>query len=202
MKKLQLSLTILLICAISTVTAQIEITPQVGYQIGSKYSYNGGYIKLKSSEQFGVTTNIDLNDDGAQAEIMYTYQNAELRVQDIIFYPVETFISDVNTHHFQFGFIQNFNFDEELRPFAGISGGFTVFDPTDSFYDSRTKFAIGLTGGMKYFFSDLIGVRLQAQLLMPIEWGGVYYTTGGGVITTGGTLVQLNFSGGLIFRLE
>ena len=198
--KINLIITILFVFITSSVFAQIEITPQAGYQIGSKYSYNGGYIKLTDSGQFGVTLDVDINDMGGQVEVMYAYQNAELRVQDYFFYPFETFITDVATHHVQFGFIQNFNDDEALRPFAGLSGGFTIFDPSDSSLESRTKFAFGLTGGVKYFFTDRIGIRMQAQLLMPIEWGGVYYTNGG-VITTGGTLVQLNFTGGLIFRL-
>jgi len=185
----------------STAFAQIEITPQAGYQIGSKYSYNGGYIKLRDSGQFGVTLDVDVSDYGAQVEIMYAFQNAELRAQDFVFYPFETFLTDVATHHVQFGFIQNFNYDEPLRPYAGLSAGFTIFNPNDSFYSSRTKFSFGITGGVKYFFTDRIGIRMQAQLLMPIEWGGVYYTNGGGVITTGGTLVQLNFTGGLIFRM-
>ncbi len=192
---------ILLLFISSSAFAQLEITPQAGYQIGSKYSYNGGFIKLADSEQFGVTLNLDINDMGGQVEVMYAYQNAELRVQDFFFYPFETFITDVVAHHVQFGFIQNFNEDKALRPFAGLSGGFTIFDPTDSLFESRTKFAFGLTGGVKYFFTERIGIRMQAQLLMPIEWGGVYYTNGGGVVTTGGTLVQLNFTGGLIFRL-
>ena len=34
---------------------------------------------------------------------------------------------------------------------------------------------------------------------MPIEWGGVYISSGGGGVTTGGSILQLNFSGGLIF---
>ncbi len=199
--KINFILAITFMFVASSAFAQLEITPQAGYQIGSKYSYNGGYIKLAGSEQFGVTLDFDINDNGAQVEVMYAYQNAELRVQDYIFYPFETFITDVVTHHVQFGFIQNFNYDEKLRPYAGLSGGFTIFDPVDSFYASRTKFAFGVTGGVKYFFTDRIGIRMQAQLLMPIEWGGVYYTGGGGVITTGGTLVQLNFTGGLIFRL-
>ena len=197
-------LTVILVAFItSSAFAQIEITPQAGYQIGSKYSYNGGYIKLKDSGQYGVTLNVDINDMGGQVEVMYAYQNAELRVQDYFIpeFHYETFITNVNTHHVQFGFIQNFNDDEALRPFAGLSGGFTIFDPAKSIYASRTKFAFGLTGGIKYFFTDRIGMRMQAQLLMPIEWGGVYYTNGGGAITTGGTLVQLNFTGGLIFRM-
>ena len=199
--KINIILAVIGVFTTSSMLAQIEITPQAGYQIGSKYNYNGGYLKLADSEQFGITLNVDINDDGGQVEVMYAYQNAELRVQDYFFYPYETFISDITVHHVQFGFIQNFNDEEKLKPFAGLSGGFSIFDPSDSFYASRTKFSFGLTGGIKYFFTDRLGMRLQAQLLMPIEWGGVYYTNGGGVITTGGTLVQLNFTGGLIFRL-
>ncbi len=50
-------------------------------------------------------------------------------------------------------------------------------------------------GCIKYFFSDRIGLLLQAQLLMPIDWGGIYI----GGVAAGGAMVQLNFSGGLIF---
>jgi len=187
----------------SSAFAQFEITPQAGYQIGSKYSYNGGYFKLTDGAQYGLTLNFDINPVGGQVEIMYAYQGADLRVQDYFIPELsnETFITNMTAHHVQFGFIQNFNEDEAFRPFIGMSAGFTIFDPSDSLYESRTKFSFGLTGGIKYFFTDRLGMRIQAQLLMPIEWGGVYYTNGGGVITTGGTLVQLNFTGGLIFRL-
>jgi len=34
---------------------------------------------------------------------------------------------------------------------------------------------------------------------MPIDWGGVYLGNGGSGVTVGGTLLQLNFTGGLIF---
>ena len=91
-----------------------------------------------------------------------------------------------------------------------MSAGVTVFNPgyikSEGFeqgYDpgSRTKFSFGFTGGIKYFFTERIGVRAQAQLLIPLEWGGVYYGYGGSVYTSGGSLLQLNFTGGLIFRL-
>jgi len=82
--KVNLILAVTFMFIASSAFAQIEITPQAGYQIGSKYSYNGGYIKLSDSEQFGVTLDFDINDYGGQVEVMYAYQNAELRVQDFI----------------------------------------------------------------------------------------------------------------------
>ena len=194
-----------------SLSAQIEVTPQAGYQVGSKYSYYDGYMKLKSSGHFGVTVDFDVNPIGAQVELIYAFQNADLNFKDYYFFPYETYITQFNVHHIQAGFIQNFNYDESFRPFAGISAGVVVFDPQYNKnnggipdYDpgNRTKFEFGFTGGAKYFFTDRIGVRLQAQLLVPLEWGGIYYGSGGGgIYTSGGTLLQLNFTGGLIFRL-
>jgi len=193
-------LAMLFIGATTMTYAQIEITPQYGYQIGSKYNFYNGYIKLTDSAQYGITLDVDVNDQGTQVELFWVYQDSEVRVLDYFLYPFETTLTDVTANHFQFGVIQNFQ-DGDFRPFAGMSGGFTVFDPADSFYSSRTKFTLGFSGGIKYFFTERIGIRLQSQLLMPIEWGGVYISSGGGGITTGGSLLQLNFSGGLIFAL-
>ncbi len=190
--------------------AQIEITPQAGYQIGSKYNYYDGYMKLKASGHFGVTVDFDINPIGGQVEVIYAYQNADLNIKDYFYFPFETFITKFEVHHIQAGFIQNFNYDEALRPYAGMSAGISIFNPqyieSDGLrpgYDpaNRTKFSFGFTGGVKYFFTERIGLRMQAQLLIPIEWGGVYYGYGGSVYTSGGSLLQLNFTGGLIFRL-
>jgi len=144
---------------------------------------------------------------GGQIELVYAFQNADLNIKPNRFSP-EIFITKFNVHHIQVGFLQNFNYDEDLVPFGGMSAGMAIFSPqnidsVDSGYDpgSRTKFEFGFTGGAKYFFTDRIGIRLQAQLLIPIEWGGVYYSSGGSVFTTGGSLLQLNFTGGLIVRL-
>ena len=54
--------------------AQIEVTPQAGYQVGSKYSYYDGYMKLKSSGHFGVTVDFDVNPIGAQVELIYAFK--------------------------------------------------------------------------------------------------------------------------------
>ena len=198
MKK-SLSLSLILIIVSFTITAQsIEITPQYGYQIGSKYNYYGGYIKLLSSDQYGFTASIDIGGN-TQAEFFWVQQNADVKIKDKWDYLHETFLTDVTVNHYQLGAIHNFGFGDAL-PFFGMSLGWSTFNPDNKIYDSSTKFTIGISGGFKYFFSEHIGIRLQSQLLMPIEWGGVYYSSGGGSgVTAGGTLLQLNFSGGLIF---
>jgi len=175
---------------------KIEITPQYGYQVGAKYSYRGGYIKMPSSDQFGFTISTEVSSD-ISAEFFWVQQNSTIRIKDILFYPRETEVTNIRVNHYQFGAIHKFGSGKAI-PFAGMSAGLSTFNPEDGF-SSSTKFSFGATGGVKYFFSDRIGFRLQAQLLIPIEWGGVYFGTGGSGVSVGGSLVQLNFSGGLIF---
>ncbi|WKK64643.1 outer membrane beta-barrel protein [Lutimonas zeaxanthinifaciens] len=200
MKKIKLSFVLFSFLIFGSMHAQkVEITPQFGYQVGAKYNYYGGYVKLKSSEQYGLTFGINATDD-ITVEFMWAQQNSKVSIKDFQFYPQETELTDVVVNHYQIGGIHMFGYSD-ARPFAGLSAGWSTFNPEDNRYDGTTTFTLGLTGGLKYFFTDRIGLRLQAQLLMPVSWGGVYIGGGGGGVTTGGSILQLNFSGGLIIGL-
>ncbi len=190
----------MLLAMTSTVHGQkVEITPQYGYQIGTKYNYYGGYVKLKSSDQYGLTFGVNATDD-ITVEFMWAQQNTSLSVKDFQFYPQETELSDVVVNHYQIGAMHMFGYSE-ARPFVGLSAGWSTFNPDLDLYDGTTTFTLGLSGGLKYFFTDRIGIRIQSQLLMPVGWGGVYIGSGGGGVTAGGSILQLNFSGGLIIGL-
>ena len=178
---------------------KFEITPQYGYQVGAKWNYYGGYVKLKSSDQYGFTANLSLSDN-LQGEFFWARQNAAVAVKDVIFYPIEEEVTDAAVDHFQLGIIHTFGYSDAL-PFLGMSAGWSTFNPDDPEYNSTTSFSFGFTGGLKYFFSDHVGLRLQGQLLVPVQWGGVYLGTGGSGVYTGGSILQLNFSGGLIIAI-
>ena len=195
--KITLSVLFLFI-AVFTYAQKIEITPQYGYQIGAKYSYYGGYIKLTDSDQYGITVGAPISDD-VQLEFMWTQQNTAVRIKDILLgFPRETDITDITVNHYQIGATHTFGYSDVI-PFFGLSAGWTTFNPDDKQYNSNTKFELGISGGLKYFFTNNLGIRLQTQLLMPIDWGGVYIGGGGSGVSAGGTILQLNFSGGFIF---
>ena len=196
---------ILFVLAISMALIQtsyaqkVEITPQYGYQVGAKYNYYGGYLKLKSSDQYGLTFGINATDD-ITVEFMWAQQNTDIRIKDFQFAPQETELTDVVVNHYQIGAIHMFGYSE-ARPFVGLSAGWSTFNPDLNAYDGTTTFTLGVSGGLKYFFTDRIGIRIQSQLLMPVSWGGAYIGSGGGGVTAGGSILQLNFSGGLIIGL-
>ena len=59
---------------------KVEITPQYGYQIGAKYNYYGGYLKIEGSDQYGLTFGINANDD-ITVEFMWAQQNSSLELK-------------------------------------------------------------------------------------------------------------------------
>jgi len=190
---------IIILFSIDTYAQKVEITPQYGYQIGAKYNYYGGYLKLNSSDQYGLTFGVNASDD-ITVEFMWAQQNTGLRIKDYQFFPQETDLTDVVVNHYQIGAIHMFGYSD-ARPFVGLSAGWSTFNPEEKIYDDTTTFTLGLSGGLKYFFTDRIGIRIQSQLLMPVSWGGVYVGGGGGGVTAGGSILQLNFSAGLIIGL-
>ena len=199
MKKILAIAALIILISMDSHAQKVEITPQYGYQIGSKYNYYGGYLKFHGSDQYGLTFGINASDD-VTVEFMWAQQNSKVSIQDYIYYPQETEVSDMQVNHYQIGGIHMFGYSD-ARPFAGLSAGWSTWSPEDSLFDSHTTFTLGLTGGLKYFFSDRIGLRLQGQLLLPTNWGGFYAGSGGGGVTVGGSILQLNFSGGLIIGL-
>ena len=199
MKNIFIVMAISLALAHSISAQKVEITPHYGYQVGAKYNYYGGYIKLKSSDQYGLTFGINATDD-ITLEFMWAQQNSSVRIKDFQFYPSETELTDVVVNHYQLGAIHMFGYNE-ARPFIGLSAGWSTFNPDIDLYDGTTTFTLGISGGLKYFFTNRIGIRIQSQLLMPVSWGGVYVGSGGGGVTAGGSILQLNFSGGLIVGL-
>ena len=131
---------------------------------------------------------------------MWAQQNTSMSIKDYIGFPQETELSDIVVNHYQIGAIHMFGYSD-ARPYAGLSAGWSTWNPEKEKYNSTTTFTMGISGGLKYFFNDHIGIRLQSQLLMPVSWGGVYVGGGGGGVTTGGSVLQLNFSGGIIIGL-
>lgn len=55
----------------------------------------------------------------------------------------------------------------QVRPFVSLSAGVTRLAPNSDFLpESESHFSLGLGGGVKIFFTDHVGVRLDARLLV------------------------------------
>ncbi|MCK5816360.1 MAG: hypothetical protein KAH07_10500, partial [Flavobacteriaceae bacterium] len=113
---------------------------------------------------------------------------------------------DSRFDHYQLGSLHEFSSDD-IRPFLKASLGASYYRilNSNSFNDSSWEFSGSIGGGVKIFFNERIGLRLQTNLILPMRWsgGGVYCGPYG---CSGGTsfhvpLVHWEVSGGLIVKM-
>ena len=110
------------------------------------------------------------------------------------------------------GFNYLATFNEPLVPYGLVNLGMLNVQ-SDAFgtYSSNSEnyFTAGLGGGLRYYLSDRIGIRLQARLLFPMQFGGVGFgcgigTGGGGCgagVSTYTNIIQGDFTEGIILKL-
>ena len=99
---------------------------------------------------------------------------------------------------------------DRIKPFGTIAVGLTVWSPKSSQYNSKTQFSATVGGGLKIWLTDVVGIRLQGNMLMPMVWNGVGFGCGigtggsgcGGNVYTRVTPFQGEFSGGLIIKIS
>jgi len=189
-----------------------ELMPTFGWQWGGTvdYTYSGvaGDVHVNAAPTYGGTISIPVR-PGYWGEIGYWYQGSELIARPAGNGIKDFKIFDLATHYLQFSGVR------ALRPPQGkampyVMGGLgtTVFDPGSSPYgDFNTQwlFSMSAGGGVRVTMNDKVSLRLQARLLLPINWvsGGFYFGTGGsGVSVSGGSaLPQGDATLGLSFKL-
>ncbi len=188
----------------------IEITPSYGFQFGTKLDYGINYIQIDDSDQYGLTIGYELDSD-LMAELTYFRHTTQLNIRDVILSPIETKLTDLNIDWFLLGASKYFG-DNKLKPFIGGGLGWVFFTPKNENFDlinrgldNQTRFTFSFKTGVNAMITDVVGVNLQFNLLLPIAWGGVYVGGGpggvsGGVAVSSSTLIA-SFSGGLVFKL-
>lgn len=97
-----------------------------------------------------------------------------------------------------------------VQGFGGFMAGVGIVNvdsatPSVNFSESATKFAWGLKAGAVIWATDVIGIKLQGQMLSIAQsvGGGVYFGTGGAGagVSSYSSLYQFTLGGGLVFEL-
>ena len=199
--------------AITTmVSAQsIEITPSVGYQFGTRLDYGANYIEIDQSDQYSITIAYELGSN-LMGEFTYMRHSSELNIRDVIISPIESRLADLNADWFLIGASKYFRQDN-IRPFVGAGGGIVVLSPGNENYelinrplDNDTRFTFAFKAGINAMLTKVIGLNMQFNVLLPIDWGGVYVGGGTGGVSAGvsasGSTILAGFSAGLVFKFD
>ena len=192
-------------------SAQIEITPFGGYMFNGKVPFVQGDLKFSDEFDYGVILGIPIR-YGVMAEISYTHSESTASWVPSFYYadeyPADKF--NMNINFFQVGAIKQMEIDDGFSGFAGLTLGAAYYNTTTQGLSDLWRFALGPKAGLKYFFSDAIGLRIQGRMLFPIYAGGVGAYCGIGTggsgcgLSVGGSslVIQGDLSLGVVFRFS
>ncbi len=200
---------IALVLAPMLLAAQIEIAPSVGYMFGGRLNYYQGELKIADNVDYGVSLIVTDISWGTDLEINYTRMDSRVNFRANHNYPdYEDAEFDVSVNYIQIGALKSFGTDDKFRPFGSFSAGTTIFAPKNDIANVW-RFSITLGLGAKYWISDRVGIIVRGRLMIPMIFGGVggYYGIGSGgsggglTLNSYSSIVQGDFSGGLVFSL-
>lgn len=182
-----------------------EITGYGGYFWHTDYDVyfgnpsNTGKLDIKSNAFWGVELDVNVR-PGAQVALIYNRSDTELQFKPALGSMAEAQSVDAAVEYWHIGGLSGVS-RGNVMPFGGVTFGATRYSFEG---DDAWKFSLMPQLGVKIFPNERIGIRGQARLPLTIVNGGfaVGGGTGGGFVSVGGeTLVQFDFSGGIMILI-
>ncbi len=191
----------------SSNTKGIELSGFYGWQYGGDFTAYQGEIEIQDNESFGGSIGFPIpSRPEAMVELGYSRQNTSV---DLKAYPsgaTET-LFDAAVEYYQIGAMYNRRMGS-VSPFGGFTLGAARFAPKQKSFENfqiedEWRFAMSLGVGVKSYLGERAGLRLQARLLMPMNFYGTSFwfgSGGSGVGVSGGSaILQGDVSAGLFF---
>jgi opacity protein-like surface antigen len=183
------------LAATATEAREFEITPFIGYQFGGDVStyYQNQFqdVSVNSSENFGVVLSLGLS-EMTQLELLYNTQDTTAdanRFDDSL---------GLNIDYWQLSLLWGFDPDAQINPYVVFGIGGTWLRPDG--FSSTSKFSGNIGGGVKIFFSDNIGVRLEGRFYGTYINSTTSYCDPFWCYGYNNSLYQFDLSAGLIIR--
>ncbi len=207
MKKILITLLVVVLLPLLSVAQNIQIMPFAGYMLGGSVHYLEGKLNVNDGPVFGGSFIVADIKYATDLEISYFRMGSTADFDAYPGYGLQDQTVDMASNYLQIGAIKKMQASEKFFPFFSISLGTTWF--TSPEYESVWRFSVAMGGGAEIFFTDRIGIMLRARLLLPMNFAGVGGWCG---IGTGGSgcglsmnsysvVTQGDFTGGLIFKL-
>jgi opacity protein-like surface antigen len=196
MKKALITSVILFI-AIAGYSQHLSINAFGGYTFRDKINFGNAYTYINAGGIWGVSVE-GVNQQGTGIELLYQYQKTA--TPTTIYVPSQTIQSNTTISYLLLNFEQYYINNPKIQPYGGIGLGAAFYSSDYQGSTSATKFAWDVKAGVKFKASDVVGIKIGAQLLGSAQATGTawYY---GYVYTTYATILQFSFTGGLVFDL-
>ena len=184
----------------------IEINGFYGYQLHGTARLYEGDLRINDADNYGGKLSVGLSST-THVELSYMRSDTEGRYYPFIGTPSDLVFFSSN--YIQVGGLQEADFGK-IRPYGTVAFGLVIWDPKTSQLNTKAQFSATLGAGVKIWLTDMLGIRLQGSMMMPMVFNGFGFGCG---IGTGGsgcgtnvytriTPFQGEFSGGLVIRIS
>lgn len=165
-----------------------EITPFVGWRTSSSLedANTGATIDLAETSSFGIILSMKRDKD-TNYDFLFSRQSTELQSTT----PSNT--ESLRIDYYQLGGTVFYDYDK-LHPFVSGGLGATHISPANNDFSSETKFSLSVGGGLKFPFTQNVGLRLEARGY------GTVVSSGGSILCSGGCVAK--FTGSLFMQFE
>jgi opacity protein-like surface antigen len=148
---------------------EFEITPMGGVKFGGNIQIPGGgtgnvtNLPIQSSADYGAAFDYSLWPN-FQPEFIWLHQPTN--INEAFITGGQSFLTSANIDSFQFNVAYDLKPPEaKMKPFISAGIGFTHWHPTSILPVSPNTFSYNIGGGVKYFFTDHVGVRAEVRWL-------------------------------------
>jgi len=144
---------------------RFELTPTISYNFGGTLSAEDSDffdfdLEADDSQAYGVTFGIPLS-PWAQIELLASRQQTELTYDNGLFGGVHG-VSDFDVTYYHVGGLFQWG-NGQIHPFLVASLGVANLNPDVPGARAENKFSGSIGGGVKIFFTDNIGLRLEGR---------------------------------------
>lgn len=144
---------------------RFELTPTFSYNFGGTLSAEDSYLsdfdlEADDSEAYGVTFGIPLS-PWAQIELLASRQQTQLAYDRGLF-GGSLGVADFDVTYYHVGGLFQWG-NGQIHPFLVASLGVANLNPDISGARAENKFSGSIGGGVKIFFTDNIGLRLEGR---------------------------------------
>lgn len=182
-----------------------EITPFAGYTLADKFNIDQGTASISSGVSYGATLSL-ISDKVNALELTYSRLDADVSAYSE-FHEIDL-NSPVGLNYVFLGGTRLFPLRmHPIEFFVGVNFGVAIMGSKDDDFESSTRMAVGFNGGLKYFFSKTIGLRLQPNLNLPISnpGGELWWNPATGTeadVPSAVPLMQFGVTCGLVYQLK
>jgi hypothetical protein len=143
-----------------------ELTPTVSYNFGGTINGEDSVLsdfdlEAENGEAYGITFGIPVS-KWAQIELLASRQRTDLRFDDGLFGGTTPGFADFDVSYYHVGGLFQWG-SGQIHPFVVLSLGVATLDPNVSGSRAETRFSGSVGGGVKIFFTDNVGLRLEGR---------------------------------------